>query len=107
MRMTSSITSPPPQPARQFHRFFEGVTPKLGVWSSWNGQRPMRLSGPMRFELDSVVPAQVLDLHLALDALQLLVGNAGHVTASEAKNASFPGEKPSKSFLIFSDVGLL
>ena len=43
-RMTSAITSPPPQPARQFQRFFEGVTPKLGVWSSWKGQRPMRLS---------------------------------------------------------------
>jgi hypothetical protein len=36
------------------------------------------------FQFDPILPAQVFDLHLALDPLKFVVGDAGHVTASDA-----------------------
>jgi len=42
-RITQSITDPPVEHApMQCHRFFAGVTTKLGSESSWNGQHPTR-----------------------------------------------------------------
>jgi hypothetical protein len=39
---------------------------------------------PHPLEFDPVLPAQVFDLHLALDPLKFVVGDAGHVRDSDA-----------------------
>ena len=44
--MTKSMTLPPAPQPRQWKTFFFGLTTKLGVLSSWKGQRPRRLSSP-------------------------------------------------------------
>ena len=44
-----SITSPPsPQAPKQYQKPREGVTWKLGVFSSWNGHRPFMVPPALR-----------------------------------------------------------
>ena len=41
MRITKSIAFPPALQPKQWNSPFSGLTWKLGVFSSWNGQRPL------------------------------------------------------------------